>query len=249
MKPGVRAKAHAAQVFKLLTFNYVEDDDEMFRRALTTYNLWARGAGAVCRQQQLQLRTALCFCAAAYHLLCACPGRLRATIWGSLLAAQQDKCTCPASLADETCPRFRYTPEFLRWALQPPGFMPQWHIGVRARKSHLLVGFITGVPARCPTPGHLTPGRSLSCGLLQPGSPACMLAGMGMLGLARLPPPPPPACRPRASCSPRQGRACAACRVRVNGSPLQLAEINFLCVHKKLRSKRLAPLLIRVAPS
>ena len=41
------------------------------------------------------------------------------------------------------------------------------------------------------------------------------------------------------------GKLCA-CRVRVNGNLLKLAEINFLCVHKKLRSKRLAPLLIRV---
>ena len=38
------------------------------------------------------------------------------------------------------------------------------------------------------------------------------------------------------------------CRVRVNGKPLRVAEINFLCVHKKLRSKRLAPLLIKVLP-
>ena len=34
--------------------------------------------------------------------------------------------------------------------------------------------------------------------------------------------------------------------MQVNGNLVRLAEINFLCVHKKLRSKRLAPLLIRV---
>lgn len=33
--------------------------------------------------------------------------------------------------------------------------------------------------------------------------------------------------------------------VRVRNDPLKLVEINFLCVHKKLRSKRLAPVLIR----
>jgi glycylpeptide N-tetradecanoyltransferase len=31
----------------------------------------------------------------------------------------------------------------------------------------------------------------------------------------------------------------------VKGKELKLAEINFLCIHKKLRSKRLAPMLIR----
>jgi glycylpeptide N-tetradecanoyltransferase len=31
----------------------------------------------------------------------------------------------------------------------------------------------------------------------------------------------------------------------LNGKRVQMAEINFLCVHKHLRSKRLAPILIR----
>lgn len=35
------------------------------------------------------------------------------------------------------------------------------------------------------------------------------------------------------------------CGLRVRASTVQCAEINFLCVHKKLRTKRLAPVLIR----
>jgi hypothetical protein len=35
-------------------------------------------------------------------------------------------------------------------------------------------------------------------------------------------------------------------RLRVRGSALAMVEINFLCVHKKLRHKRLAPVLIKV---
>lgn len=31
----------------------------------------------------------------------------------------------------------------------------------------------------------------------------------------------------------------------VNGKPVKMAEINFLCVHKSLRTKRLAPVLIK----
>lgn len=34
-------------------------------------------------------------------------------------------------------------------------------------------------------------------------------------------------------------------QIRAGGTEMPMAEINFLCVHKKLRSKRLAPLLIR----
>ena len=34
-------------------------------------------------------------------------------------------------------------------------------------------------------------------------------------------------------------------RMHVDGSEIDTAEINFLCVHKRLRGKRLAPVLIR----
>lgn len=34
--------------------------------------------------------------------------------------------------------RFDYAPEFLKWALMPPGWLPQWHVGVRVAKSGKL---------------------------------------------------------------------------------------------------------------
>ena len=34
-------------------------------------------------------------------------------------------------------------------------------------------------------------------------------------------------------------------KMSVNGKEIKMAEINFLCVHKKLRTKRLAPVLIK----
>ena len=43
--------------------------------------------------------------------------------------------------------RFDYSPEFLAWALKPPGYLKEWHCGVRVSKSNKLVGFISGVPA------------------------------------------------------------------------------------------------------
>jgi glycylpeptide N-tetradecanoyltransferase len=82
---------------------------------------------------------------------------------------------------DDAMFRFDYSKEFLAWALQPPGFATDWHVGVRAKPTGKLVAFITGVPAR----------------------------------------------------------------IRLREAPVEMAEINFLCVHKKLRSKRLAPLLIK----
>jgi len=82
---------------------------------------------------------------------------------------------------DDSMFRFDYSIAFLRWALTPPGFLQNWHLGVRVKTTRKLVGFITGIPAS----------------------------------------------------------------IKVNDDLTPMAEINFLCVHKKLRSKRLAPVLIK----
>jgi glycylpeptide N-tetradecanoyltransferase len=82
---------------------------------------------------------------------------------------------------DDAMFRFDYQPEFLRWALQPPRWLKEWHVGVRVAKSGRLIAFISAIPAE----------------------------------------------------------------IRVFKKALKVVEINFLCVHKKLRSKRLAPVLIR----
>jgi len=82
---------------------------------------------------------------------------------------------------DDNMFRFDYSPEFINWALQPPGWHKDWHCGVRAVKSNKLVGFISAVPAH----------------------------------------------------------------INIYEKSKKMVEINFLCVHKKLRAKRLAPVLIR----
>ncbi|XP_064613857.1 glycylpeptide N-tetradecanoyltransferase 2-like isoform X2 [Liolophura sinensis] len=82
---------------------------------------------------------------------------------------------------DDNMFRFDYSPEFLQWALQPPGWLRDWHCGVRVTKSKKLVGFISAVPAH----------------------------------------------------------------IKIYSRDKKMVEINFLCVHKKLRSKRVAPVLIR----
>ncbi|MFT7814729.1 glycylpeptide N-tetradecanoyltransferase 1-like isoform X2 [Arapaima gigas] len=66
-------------------------------------------------------------------------------------------------------------------ALRPPGWLPQWHCGVRVASNRKLVGFIGATPLH----------------------------------------------------------------VRVYHIEKKMVEIKFLCVHKKLRKKRLAPVLIR----
>jgi len=82
---------------------------------------------------------------------------------------------------DDALFRFDYSSEFLKWALQPPGWKPQWLLGVRVKSNNKLVAFISGIPAT----------------------------------------------------------------IRIHEHEQFLVEINFLCVHKKLRSKRLAPVLIK----
>ncbi|MBN3312032.1 NMT1 tetradecanoyltransferase, partial [Atractosteus spatula] len=82
---------------------------------------------------------------------------------------------------DDNMFRFDYSPEFLLWALRPPGWLPQWHCGVRVVSNKKLVGFISAIPAS----------------------------------------------------------------IRIYDIEKKMVEINFLCVHKKLRSKRVAPVLIR----
>ncbi|VDM48540.1 unnamed protein product [Toxocara canis] len=82
---------------------------------------------------------------------------------------------------DDNMFRFDYSPEFLKWALQAPGWLKKWHCGVRAKSSGKLIAFISAIPST----------------------------------------------------------------IRVYEKVVRMVEINFLCVHKKLRSKRVAPVLIR----
>ncbi|CAP38094.1 Protein CBR-NMT-1 [Caenorhabditis briggsae] len=82
---------------------------------------------------------------------------------------------------DDSMFRFDYSAEFLKWALQVPGYRPEWHCGVRADGSNRLLAFIGAVPQT----------------------------------------------------------------VRVYDKTVPMVEINFLCVHKNLRSRRVAPVLIR----
>ena len=43
--------------------------------------------------------------------------------------------------------RFNYSPELIAWALLPPGYLKEWHIGIRIEKSNKLVGFVGAVPS------------------------------------------------------------------------------------------------------
>jgi glycylpeptide N-tetradecanoyltransferase len=48
---------------------------------------------------------------------------------------------------DDNLFRFDYSKPFLQWALTPPGYSEQFHLGVRGSKTGKLLGFISGVPA------------------------------------------------------------------------------------------------------
>ncbi|KAH8087475.1 Glycylpeptide N-tetradecanoyltransferase, partial [Filobasidium floriforme] len=82
---------------------------------------------------------------------------------------------------DDASFRLHYSKEFLHWALAPPEYVADWHLGVRQTSNKKLVAFISGIPLS----------------------------------------------------------------TRVRDHTIKTAEINFLVTHKKLRSKRLAPVLIK----
>lgn len=94
--------------------------------------------------------------------------------------------------------RLGYTNEFLKWALCPPGYEKNWHIGIRVSGNKKLVAFISGIPMDAQVRDQYVPRTVLST-----------------------------------SSNPSFRSAFKA------------AEINFLCAHKKLRNKRLAPVLIK----
>lgn len=79
--------------------------------------------------------------------------------------------------------RFKYSHDFFKWALKPPGWRKDWHVGVRVKETGKLVAFIAAIPVTL----KLTKSKQV----------------------------------------------------------IPSVEINFLCIHKKLRSKRLAPVLIK----
>ena len=96
--------------------------------------------------------------------------------------------------------RFDYSMPFLRWALQPPGYRPEWFVGVRVAQTQKLVAFIACTPALLYCHGTR----------VQPSQPEA-----------------------------KEDEATSS-----DDEP-SVVEVNFLCVHKKLRSKRLAPVLSR----
>eukprot|EP00331_Platyophrya_macrostoma_P001006 CAMPEP_0176406110 /NCGR_PEP_ID=MMETSP0127-20121128/696_1 /TAXON_ID=938130 /ORGANISM="Platyophrya macrostoma, Strain WH" /LENGTH=399 /DNA_ID=CAMNT_0017785213 /DNA_START=66 /DNA_END=1262 /DNA_ORIENTATION=+ len=97
---------------------------------------------------------------------------------------------------DESMFRFNYSREFLKWALAPPGYIQNWHVGVRRKSDKKLVAFISGIPVDVQVK--------------------------------------------RAS-EPRDDETTPVGEVEHR----KMCEINFLCIHKMLREKRLAPILIK----
>ncbi len=47
---------------------------------------------------------------------------------------------------DDSMFRFDYSKAFLKWALKPPGYLKQWHVGVRLTSNKQLMGFIAAIP-------------------------------------------------------------------------------------------------------
>lgn len=133
-------------------------------------------------------------------------------------------------------------------ALRPPGWLPQWHCGVRVSSNRKLVGFISAIPADIRIydtwavltdalfvnkiltifytlilsyPSLLVCNKNNFPSGINKGIMICSRALMNVW------------------CS--NVHCLHPCVYRLK----RMVEINFLCVHKKLRSKRVAPVLIR----
>ena len=44
--------------------------------------------------------------------------------------------------------RFEYSTDFLKWALCVPGYIKDWHIGVKSSTNGKLLAFISGTPVK-----------------------------------------------------------------------------------------------------
>lgn len=115
------------QIYDLLMLNYVEDDDAMFR--------WVSSYAP----KFLTMRA--CLLKYPLNTLIMHAGILRHACFSSKVTLYP------------IC-RFKYTHDFLQWALQPPGYKTEWHIGVRVKGNNKLVGFITGTHVRHHTARH-----------------------------------------------------------------------------------------------
>lgn len=55
---------------------------------------------------------------------------------------------------DDNMFRFDYSKPFLQWALTPPGYIKDWHVGVRSIKTNALLACITGTNESYPSTYH-----------------------------------------------------------------------------------------------
>ena len=95
-------------------------------------------------------------------------------------------------------------------------YLQDWHIGVRSIKTNALLACITGIPAEIRVHDR------------------CVLGLQNLLSLSF-------SRKPMRTCTHTHSHSHSHSFISV----MKMCEINFLCVHKKLRSKRLAPVLIK----
>lgn len=112
------------EIYELLTNHYVEDGDSMFRL------VWGRWQAAEERQRGEGRRAA-----AGGRQAAGKQAGWAEPVFGVLQDNLQDSRSdgAPHALPRPLPSRFAYSKEFLRWALQPPGFRKDWHCGVRVR--------------------------------------------------------------------------------------------------------------------
>ncbi|EOD22335.1 hypothetical protein EMIHUDRAFT_450767 [Emiliania huxleyi CCMP1516] len=128
--------------------------------------------------------------------------------------------------------RFDYSLDFIRWAMQPPGALDYWHVGVRVSQTKKLVAFIGATPADLLCHGQrVEPRPPPAADKAEEGEGGAGASGVNI--------------EEKLSGLDLDGGATGSAASSGGGAAelgdQAVVEVNFLCVHKKLRSKRLAP--------
>lgn len=122
--------------------------------------------------------------------------------------------------------RFNYSKPFLKWAINPPGTNPQWTLAVRKKDTKKMLAFISGTPVYVRMNKNLVvkdDGEEKKDEEKEPTAEE----------------------KEKAQAQLEADNATHAIAVKATEKPMPMCEINFLCIHKVLREKRLAPLLIK----
>ena len=129
--------------------------------------------------------------------------------------------------------RFNYSKPFLKWAINPPGTNPDWTIAVRKKSDKKVFAFISGVPIYVRMSPKLAIAKESEEKQESKESKDKNEDTQNEEETKKI------------QAKLEEEKAKRVIALKATDKPMPMCEINFLCVHKNLRDKRLAPILIK----